>query len=157
MLLLSSETKTYMWEGERERRRQGTTTGPEHVSHAMWKAWWKNVDPPQQSFCTNRLLHQGSEWRYLSKRDANYSTALWTYYQVPKGFSLPQRIPLRDGDHIYLASRRSHSKKFKHFQSLGDAYRGVLETKVFRNSSCEVSGHIYIYIVILIPWWCSKW
>lgn len=25
--------------------------------------------------------------------------------QVPKGFSLPQRIPLRDGDHIYLASR----------------------------------------------------
>lgn len=25
--------------------------------------------------------------------------------QVPKGFSLPQRIPLRDGDHIYLAQR----------------------------------------------------
>ena len=30
--------------------------------------------------------------------------------QVPKGFSLPQRVLLRDGDHIYLAQRGSAIK-----------------------------------------------
>ncbi|CAE7267441.1 Chfr [Symbiodinium sp. CCMP2592] len=32
--------------------------------------------------------------------------------QVPKGFSLPQRIALRDGDHIYLAQRQGPSLLF---------------------------------------------